>query len=65
VSLQTDGNGEYWFKPIKDFYRAVSESLSSLEAFADEMPEDAPDRQTERVGAAYRRLARIIEEDSR
>jgi RNA helicase HrpA len=65
VSLQTDGNGEYWFKPIKDFYRAVSESLSSLEAFADEMPDDAPDRQIERVGAAYRRLARIIEEDSR
>ncbi len=60
LSLQTDGDGRYWFKPLRDFYTAVSESLGSLEQCADEIAELPVDH--EALNAAYRLLAHIIEE---
>jgi ATP-dependent helicase HrpA len=62
LTLQTDGNGRYWFKPQRNFYTAVAESLGSLEQFADELGDatDKPSHQA--VNTAYRRLAEILEE---
>ena len=66
LTLQTDGNGLYWFKPQRNFYNSVAESLASLEQFADELgrPEESPieDDDHEKVNATYRRLAEILNE---
>jgi ATP-dependent helicase HrpA len=61
LALLTDGNGDYWFYVKKSFYSALTESLSSLEALADE-PDDIlerSDRQT--VNKLYRKLSGLLE----
>jgi ATP-dependent helicase HrpA len=61
LALLTDGNGDYWFYNKKSFYSALTESLSSLEALADE-PDDIlerSDRQT--VNRIYRKLSGLLE----
>lgn len=62
LSLQTDGQGRYWFKPQRSFYTAVAESLGALEQFADELGETVDEPAHEAVNATYRRLAAILEE---
>jgi len=61
LGLHSSTSGEYWFKPDRNFYAAVDESLSSLEALADELPEDTDRTCVERVNLVYRRLASIYE----
>jgi len=62
LTLQTDGNGLYWFKPQRNFYTAVAESLGALEQFADELGETIDEPAHEAVNRTYRRLAEILEE---
>ncbi|MFW5729473.1 MAG: hypothetical protein ACOCYG_07395, partial [Spirochaetota bacterium] len=64
LSLQTDGNGTYWFKPQKDFYTAAYETLAGLDALSDETDQAGMDLDpdcADRIGALYRRLTAIIE----
>ena len=63
LSLQTDGNGLYWFKPQKNFYTAVAESLAALEQFADELDENVPQSAQESLNTTYRTLAEILQEE--
>jgi RNA helicase HrpA len=62
LTLQTDGNGLYWFKPQRNFYTSVAESLGALEQFADELGPAIDKPAHEAVNHAYRRLAEILEE---
>ncbi len=62
LSLQTDGEGRYWFKPQRNFYTAVAESLGALEQLADELGEQVDEKAHRTVNAVYRRLADILEE---
>jgi ATP-dependent helicase HrpA len=62
LTLQTDGDGRYWFKPERNYYTAVAESLGSLEQLADEIGEEIDGSAHETVNATYRRLAHILEE---
>ena len=64
LSLQTDGNGTYWFKPQKNFYTAAYETLASLDAVSDETDQAGIDLDpdcADRIGTLYRRLTAIIE----
>ncbi len=60
LSLQTDGSGGYWFKPQRNFHTAVSESLGSLEQFADEVNESEA-ANLEGLNQTYRKLSEILE----
>jgi ATP-dependent helicase HrpA len=66
IALQTDGNGLYWFKPIKQFYTAVAESLGAIELLIDELGdgthEYADEKSRETVNRTYRRLAELLED---
>ncbi len=62
LTLQTDGDGRYWFKPQRNFDTAVAESLGSLEQLADEIGEEIDASAHETVNATYRRLSEILEE---
>lgn len=63
LTLQTDANGLYWYKPHRNFTTAVAESLAALEQLADELGDAGTERAAiEAVNAAYRRLASILEE---
>jgi ATP-dependent helicase HrpA len=60
LALCTDGKGNYWFKCAKSFNAALTESLASLEALADE-PEDYIGRdELARVNGIYHKLSQII-----
>lgn len=59
--LETDGEA-FWFRPVKGFARAVSESISALEVLADILdkpPEPAIEKAFDEI---YGRLQRIYEE---
>jgi RNA helicase HrpA len=62
LTLETDGNGTYWFKPSRSFHTAVADSLGALEQLADELGEevDAPEHRL--VNETYRRLALLLDE---
>jgi hypothetical protein len=62
ISLQTDGDGQYWFKPIKDFYQAAAESLAAMEQLVDELDENADEETHTAVNTTYRRLSALLEE---
>ncbi len=62
LTLQTDGNGLYWFKPTRSFHQTVADSLGALEQLADEMGETASAAELELVNHAYRRLATLLGE---
>ncbi|MFW5776149.1 MAG: helicase-related protein [Spirochaetota bacterium] len=64
LTLQTDGNGLYWFKPQRNFYTAVAESLAALEQLADELGSEVEQSSHDAVNAAYRRLSGILDEES-
>ncbi len=57
ICLFTDGNGQFWFKCSRGFHTALNETLASLEALIDQMPEATSDDDKEAVGAIYRKLA--------
>jgi ATP-dependent RNA helicase HrpA len=62
LTLQTDGNGIYWFKPARSFHVAVAESLSALDQLADELAKSANQPEHELINQTYRRLAELLEE---
>jgi ATP-dependent RNA helicase HrpA len=62
LTLQTDGNGMYWFKPARSFHVAVAESLGAIEQLAEEIPESADKAEHELINQTYRRLAELLEE---
>ncbi|MFW6214681.1 MAG: oligonucleotide/oligosaccharide-binding fold domain-containing protein [Alkalispirochaetaceae bacterium] len=62
IALNSNGEGHYWLKPNRSFNAAVTGSLASLEALADELNEQALSEPSwERLNEAYRRLAEIFE----
>lgn len=62
LSLSTDGSGNYWFQSVKGLATAREESLAALESLADEPDEYLDKRQKEGLGAAYHRLADMLED---
>ncbi|MDR0583843.1 MAG: ATP-dependent RNA helicase [Treponema sp.] len=57
LTLFTDGEGGYWFRPSRGFHTSLNESLSSLEALIDELS-DGTDAAVKRiVNKNYRRLS--------
>jgi ATP-dependent helicase HrpA len=62
LTLMTDGRGQYWFKVMKSFDEALSESLASLEYLADEISRDIAKEQWGVVNETYRRLNGYIAE---
>lgn len=62
ISLQSDAAGSYWFKPTRNFFSAVYDSMAALEALTDDLPETAADGCVEALNETYRRLNEIIEE---
>lgn len=56
VSLQNDGEGNFWFKSSRTFNQALNDSLDSLERLADQLPEDLDGTEWERVNRSYRKL---------
>jgi len=62
LTLQTDGNGLYWFKPSRSFHVAVADSLGAIEQLADELGDSIDQPEHELVNRTYRRLAELLEE---
>jgi ATP-dependent helicase HrpA len=62
IALQTDGFRRYWFKPVRDYYQAVAESLGAMEQLADELSGDGDAEAHAALNETYRRLAEILEE---
>jgi hypothetical protein len=62
LALYSDGQGQYWYRSVKGFHSALSESLSSLENLADEVAGVSHDRdRMETINAAFRRLSSLLE----
>jgi len=61
LALYSDGDGHYWFKCVKSFHGALSESLASLDCLADEVPEAEEPGHIERINATFRRLSKMLE----
>ena len=65
VSLNSDSRGNYWFKSLKSFDNALAITLSSLEDFMDEFPENSGNEEKiEKINKVYRRLNNILEEQN-
>ncbi|TVR31469.1 MAG: ATP-dependent RNA helicase [Spirochaetaceae bacterium] len=62
LSLQNDDGGTYWFKPTRNFFQAVWDSLASLEALTDDLSDAPPDHCVEALNQTYRRVNEIIED---
>jgi ATP-dependent helicase HrpA len=62
TALITDGMGRYRLAPARNFSQALSQSMSSLEALADEPEGTLPAALAEQTGSLYRRLSTILEE---
>ncbi|MDC7231698.1 MAG: oligonucleotide/oligosaccharide-binding fold domain-containing protein, partial [Spirochaetales bacterium] len=60
ITLQTDGEGHYWFRSVGNFTSAVNESLASLEVLADQVSEEMSSEQWGKVNKAYRRVDGFI-----
>ena len=62
LTLHTNGEGNYWFKPAKRLNTAVETSLASLEVLIDEINPELEKRHAATVNEKYRFLARLYEE---
>jgi ATP-dependent helicase HrpA len=60
ITLQTDGEGHFWFRSVRNFTNAVNESLASLELLADQVSEELEGEQWGLVNKAYRRVDSFI-----
>ncbi len=56
ICLFTDGKGQYWFKCSRGFHTALNESIASLEALIDEIPDNMEEKNKERINSLYRKL---------
>ena len=61
LSLNTKGNGAYWFRCARHFEAAATMSLSSLEALADELDPSGDEECRQKINATYRRLSELLE----
>ncbi len=57
ICLFTDGAGSYWFKCSRGFHTALNESLASIEALIDELPEDVGPEERQTINQTWRRLS--------
>ena len=57
ITLNTDGNGSYWYSLGGSFSVSVEESLASLEVLADELKDEKLGRE---LSAVYRRLDGLL-----
>ena len=55
ITLQSDGEGHFWFRSVGNFTSAVNESLASLELLADQVSQEMEGSQWGLVNKAYRR----------
>ena len=62
VSLNTNGQGTYWFKCSRSYHSALSESLYSLETIADEIASELQDEDLSLFNSTYRRLSSDLAE---
>ena len=60
TALFSDGKGNFWFKPIKSFSGAVSESLESLEELADYAGKELSGKQIKILNKIYRKLENLL-----
>jgi hypothetical protein len=60
ISLQTDGEGHFWFRSVSNFTSAVNESLASLELLSDQVSSEMEGEQWGLVNRAYRRVDSFI-----
>ncbi len=63
VCIFTDGAGNYWYKVSRGFHTALGESISTLEALADELGDETPQAAKDKVNKAYRRLTSFFENE--
>ncbi|TVR57347.1 MAG: ATP-dependent RNA helicase, partial [Spirochaetaceae bacterium] len=61
LALHSDNAGLYWFKPMRDFHAAASESLATIERLVDDLADDTDQSIIDLVNEQYRRLAQILE----
>lgn len=61
IGMHTDGSGHYWLKPNRNFHAALTASIASLEALADEAHEQLEESSVQLLNDAYRRLSEIFE----
>ncbi len=64
ITLYTDSMGNYWFKGVRHFPTALSESLASLEALADEPETERNLKNADRkqINALYRKLSSMLDQ---
>ncbi|MBA7626784.1 ATP-dependent RNA helicase HrpA [subsurface metagenome] len=62
VALYTDGSGNYWFKGIRSFSTALSESLASLENLADEPEGRLKSSERRQINELYRKLSELVDQ---
>ncbi|MCX8013638.1 MAG: hypothetical protein N3A02_05055, partial [Rectinema sp.] len=61
LALLSDGNGNFWFKPMKSFTEALTQSLASIEQLVDYARQnDLDSTLKERIGFLYRRFNDFI-----
>jgi hypothetical protein len=61
ITLYTNQEGMFWFKPTLGFSTALAESLASLEYIADSIDAIGHPQEAAQIGALYRRLTQILE----
>ncbi len=60
LTLNTDGQGIYWFSSEPDFFKALTESLSALESIIDEPTAMIRGEIMHQINHTYRELSQII-----
>jgi HrpA-like RNA helicase len=63
ICLFTDGKGQYWFKVSRGFHTALNETIASLEALIDDMPDSLEPALKEEVSSMYRKLNSFFSQD--
>ncbi len=62
LTLYTNQDGLFWFKPTLAFSTALSETISSLEYLADNVDPAVHDKAASLIGRLYRALSTILEQ---
>ncbi len=61
LALHATRAGQYWLAPAKTLSGAASETLSSLEQLADDLPRETPEACLDRLSRLYRVASDILE----
>lgn len=61
ISLETDFQGNYWFRGRKNFFSAVEHSLASLDILAEDLGSSKNEQYRNKVNTLYRTLTNIFE----